>query len=115
MRLPRRSIGWWAALGHRISGLALAIFLPLHFLALGLALEGAASLDGFLRFAELPLVKVAELGLVMLLSIHLVFGLRVLAIELLPWPTRDGLRLRLVYAGIAAMLVVGIAFGVGIA
>jgi len=115
MRLPRRSIGWWAALGHRISGLALAIFLPLHFLALGLALEGAAPLDGFLRFAELPLVKGAGLGLVMLLSIHLVFGLRVLAIELLPWPTRDGLRLRLVYAGLAAMLVVGIVFGVGIA
>ncbi len=107
--LRRHGIGWWAALGHRISGLALAIFLPAHFLALGLALEGAAPLDGFLRFAELPLVKAAELGLVMLLSIHLVFGLRVLAIELLPWPTRDGLRLRLVYAGLAAMLVVGIA------
>ena len=34
---------------HRLSGLALAIFLPLHFLALGLAIDGEARLDGFLQ------------------------------------------------------------------
>jgi fumarate reductase subunit D len=105
--MRRRPVGWWAALGHRISGVALAIFLPLHFLALGLALEGARALDGFLRLADLPLVKAAELGLVALLSIHLLFGLRVLAIELLPW---DGQRLRLVYAGLAAAIVAGALF-----
>jgi fumarate reductase subunit D len=110
-----RGISWWAALGHRISGVGLAIFLPLHFLALGLALEGAAALDASLRFAALPLVKAAELGLVALLSVHLMLGLRVLAIELLPWSARDGLRLRLVYAGVAAVVVVGVAFGIGIA
>ena len=33
----RRSVLWVAALVHRLSGLALAIFLPLHFLTLGLA------------------------------------------------------------------------------
>lgn len=109
-----RGVSWWAALGHRISGVALAVFLPLHFLALGLALEGAGSLDGFLRFAELPLIKAAELGLVVLLSVHLLFGLRVLAIELLPWPGQGGLRLRWVYAGLAATLVAGAVF-VGVA
>jgi fumarate reductase subunit D len=101
-------------LAHRLSGLALAIFLPLHFLTLGLALEGAAPLDGFLRLADLPLVKAAELGLVVFLGAHLMLGLRVLAIELLPWSARDGLRLRLVYAGVAAVLVVGVAFGIGV-
>lgn len=102
--MRRRNPGSWAALGHRISGVALAIFLPLHFLALGLALEGAEALDGFLRFAELPLVKAAELGLVILLVLHLLFGLRVLAIELLPW---QGQRLRLVYGGVALALLAG--------
>lgn len=102
-----RNVGWWAALGHRISGVALAVFLPLHFLALGLALEGAGALDGFLRFAELPLVEAAEFGLVVLLGVHLLFGLRVLAIELLPW---DGQRLRLVYAGLALAAVAGALF-----
>jgi len=113
--MTKHGVSWWAAFAHRLSGLALAIFLPLHFLALGLALEGAAPLDGFLRFAELPLVKAAELGLVVLLGAHLMLGLRVLAIELLPWSARDGLRLRLVYAGLAAVVVIGVAFGVGIA
>ena len=45
---------------HRISGLALACFLPLHFLALGLAIDGEARLDGFLKWTANPLVKLAE-------------------------------------------------------
>ena len=63
----------------------MALFLPLHFLTLGLALDGARTLDGFLAFAELPWVKASEWALVMLLTVHLSFGLRVLALEFLPW------------------------------
>ena len=48
----RKDALWIAALVHRLSGLALAIFLPLHFLALGLAIGGEAKLDGFLRWSE---------------------------------------------------------------
>ena len=40
MRLGHRTgLLWTAALVHRLSGLALAIFLPLHFLTLGLAIN----------------------------------------------------------------------------
>jgi fumarate reductase subunit D len=81
----RGSATWIAAMVHRISGLALAIFLPLHFLALGLAIEGDAKLESFLRWSDQPLVKLAEGGLVFLLTVHLLGGLRVLAIENLPW------------------------------
>jgi len=80
---------WWAYLAHRISGLALAIFLPIHFWALGTALAGPASLDSFLRFAELPLVRLAQWGLVVLLVVHLTGGARLLLIEFRPW---SGLR-----------------------
>jgi len=79
---------WLAALVHRLSGLALAIFLPLHFLALGLAIGGAARLDGFLHWTEQPLVKLSEVLLVFLLTVHLLGGLRVLVIENFDW--RDG-------------------------
>ncbi len=41
-------------------GIMLALFLPMHFLALGLALDGAGTLDRFLAFAELPLVKASD-------------------------------------------------------
>src|SRR3974390_1896504 len=70
---------------HRISGLLLAIFLPLHFLALGLAIDGEARLDGFLRWSDQPLVKLAEGGLVFLLAVHLLGGLRVMVIENFAW------------------------------
>jgi fumarate reductase subunit D len=74
-----------AFLIHRLSGLALALFLPLHFWALGQAIKGDAALDGFLRWADQPLVKFAELGLVVLLAVHLAGGLRLLVLEFFGW------------------------------
>ena len=66
---------------HRLSGIALAIFLPLHFLALATALNGAEALDAFLALTRQPLVMAAEFGIVVALAIHMTLGLRVLAIE----------------------------------
>ena len=76
---------WVAALVHRLSGLALAAFLPLHFLTLGLAIEGEAQLESFLRWSDRPLVKLSESALVFLLAIHVLGGLRLLALENFPW------------------------------
>ena len=80
---------WFAHLVHRVSGIALAVFLPLHFLVLGQALNGAAQMDRWLRFADLPLVKAAEFLLVFALAVHLFGGLRLLALEFLPWSDRQ--------------------------
>ncbi len=80
---------WFAYILHRISGLLLALFLPAHFYVLGLALNQAAELDGFLRWTEYPIVKLAEIGLVFLLAVHFFGGLRLLALELLPWSPRQ--------------------------
>ena len=82
---PRAHTAWWAFLVHRLSGLALALFLPAHFLALGTALRGDDALDAFLRWSEQPLVVFSEWILVMLLAAHLAGGLRILALEFLPW------------------------------
>ena len=99
----RKSVLWVAALVHRLSGLALAIFLPLHFLTLGLALHGERELDGFLRWSDQPLVKLAESGLVFLLLVHMLGGLRLLVIENLPW--RDGQNeLATIAAGLSAVI-----------
>src|SRR5256885_13221947 len=81
----RHSALWIAAMVHRISGLALACFLPLHFLTLGLAIDGEARLDGFLKWTANPLVKLAETLLVFLLAVHMLGGIRALLIENLPW------------------------------
>lgn len=105
----RNHRGYWAFVGHRLSGLALALFLPVHFLALGLALESEAALDSFLAFAESPVVKVAEWGLAGLLALHLIFGLRILALEFAPWPRDGGAREKWIFAGVAAALAAGAA------
>ncbi len=81
----RGHLAWWAFAVHRLSGVALALFLPAHFLALGTALKGEMALDEFLLWSEQPLVVAAEWVLVMLLAAHLAGGLRVLALEFLPW------------------------------
>src|SRR5258707_3696872 len=80
-RSYRRNALWVAAMVHRISGIGLAVFLPFHFLVLGLSLQGAGKLDGFLRWADLPPVKLAEGGLIFLLAVHFLGGLRVLFVE----------------------------------
>src|SRR5262245_5670725 len=98
----RNSALWLAALVHRLSGLALAIFLPVHFLTLGLAISGEARLEGFLRWSDAPLVRLAEGGLVFLLAVHLLGGLRLLTVENLAW--HDGQKRLAVIAGVAAAL-----------
>lgn len=76
---------WLAFMLHRISGVGLAVFLPLHFWVLAMALTDAARLDGFLHLTEAGIVKLAEFGLVFLLAVHMFGGLRLMAMEWLPW------------------------------
>jgi fumarate reductase subunit D len=103
----RRDALWLAALIHRVSGILLACFLPLHFLALGLALEGEAKLGQFLKFGEQPVIKLAEGILVSLLAVHLLGGLRILAVEFgqRPLPQR-----RLVWLSFGAAAALGLLF-----
>lgn len=89
MKTHRDHSLWFAYALQRFSGLALALFLPAHFYVLSLALTQPDRLDGFLHWAETPVVKLAEFGLVFLLAIHMFGGLRLLALEFLPWSGRQ--------------------------
>jgi fumarate reductase subunit D len=98
---------WIAFIIHRVSGLALACFLPIHFLALGLAIDGEARFDGFLKWTANPVVKLAETALLFLLAVHMLGGIRVLVIENLPW--REGQK-RLATAVLAVAALAAIVF-----
>lgn len=111
MQASRLSPGYLAFVLHRLSGLALAGFLPFHFLVLGLAIEGEAGLDAALRWMDRPLVKFAEWGLVVLLTLHLLLGLRVLMLEWGPWS--GGLRYGWIGGGIALSILAGLGFLAG--
>jgi fumarate reductase subunit D len=98
---------YWVFVVHRLSGIALALFLPLHFYALGDAL----ALDPFLAWTRQPLVKAAEWGIVVALAAHFAGGLRVLALELLPW--RDWQK-SLAAAAAGITLAVGLALALSL-
>ena len=85
----RKHTLWLAFILHRTSGLALALFLPLHFYILSLALTDPRALDGFLAWTDLTIVKVVEFGLVFFLAVHMFGGLRLMALEWLPWSDRQ--------------------------
>lgn len=105
-----RRDNYWAFVIHRISGVLLTLFLPLHFYVLGLAVQ-ADAFDRFVRWTENPLLKTAELGLVLLLSAHFTGGLRILLLEFAPW--RDGQKTILAVAGGAA-IAFGLAYGLAL-
>jgi len=100
-------VSLWVAHVHRISGVALAIFLPLHFWVLGNALQ----LDSFLAWTEQPLVKFGEWAIVLALAAHLAGGLRVLAIEFLDWHEWQK---SLAAVAAAVTLAVGLAFALAL-
>jgi fumarate reductase subunit D len=104
-RSPRTQPGFVAALLHRLSGVALAIFVPFHFVALSTVLDGADALDSFLSLTQHPLVKLSETGLVTALALHMALGLRILTIEFL------GARER---TGTAVSACVGVGFAAGL-
>jgi fumarate reductase subunit D len=107
MPARRRNVLWLAALVHRLSGIALAAFLPVHFLVLGLAIGGDDRLDGFLKWTDAPAVKLAESLLILALVVHFLGGLRLLAIENFTW--RNG-QARLAVAAAGLSMVAAFAF-----
>jgi len=96
---------WWAFAVHRLSGVGLALFLPVHFYVLALAIEGEVRLESFLVWSSQPWVKDAEAGLIFLLAAHLTGGVRLLALEFLPW--RDWQKTLVAVSG-------GLSFGAGL-
>ena len=76
---------YWAFVVMRVSGLALTLFLPVHFWALSHALSGVDALEGFLAWTRQPLVKVGETAIVFALAAHLAAGVRLLFVEFVGW------------------------------
>ena len=107
----RNHPAYWAFLVHRLSGVLLSLFIPLHFWALGQALHGEARLESFLRWSDQPLVKFAETVLVLLLAAHLTGGVRLLMLEFLAW---RGWQQNLLAIAAGASLVAGLAFALNV-
>jgi fumarate reductase subunit D len=105
----RGHAGWWAFAVHRVSGLALAVFLPVHFSVLAQSLAGPAALDAVLAWTREPLVEASEVVLVLLLAVHLTGGLRLLLAEFVDWRASWQPTLIAVAGGLAALCALAFA------
>jgi fumarate reductase subunit D len=103
----RNHPAYWAFVVHRVSGVLLVFFLPIHFFALGQALHGEAQFDSYLLWTEYPTVKFAEFGIVFMLAAHMAGGVRLLMLEFLAW--RDW-HLSLLAAAAGIAVAFGLAF-----
>jgi fumarate reductase subunit D len=103
----RASFLWVAALVHRLSGFGLAVFLPLHFLALGLAVDNETQLESVLRWSDALSVKISEAVLLFFLAVHALGGLRLLILENFVW---YGEQKRIAVLATAAATAVSVGF-----
>ena len=99
--------GYLAFILHRISGLCLALFLPVHLYVISLLLDDPQRFDAFLDWTSAPLVKLSETLLIVLAAAHLAGGIRILAIEWFAVPYNHA---RLVSAVATFSIAVGVFF-----
>ena len=103
--------GYVAALLHRLAGITLALFLPLHFLLLATALNGADALDALLDITQTLVLKILEGAIVVALALHMALGLRVLALEFLAFRDRTAVTVSLC---LVAAIAIGILFALNV-
>ena len=103
--LPLVNVGTVAWLLHRLSGVALAVYLIPHFVSVNAARGGPAALDAELAGFASPLFAAAEYVLVLTVAFHLLNGLRIIAIDFLDLSRHHKLLFWLVMAGCAAVFL----------
>jgi succinate dehydrogenase / fumarate reductase cytochrome b subunit len=75
---PRtRHLGTWGFILNRITALGLTLYLCLHLVMLFKLTQGAEVYDGFVKFANLPLIKAGEMLVIAAGLIHGLNGIRV--------------------------------------
>lgn len=81
--LPQNNVGSWAWLLHRLSGIALVLYLIPHFITIHSARGGAAAFDQTLAWYAGPVIALSEFVLVLVVVFHLANGLRIIATDFL--------------------------------
>lgn len=94
-----------AFLIHRVSGLCLALFIPVHLYVISLLLNDPERLDQFLTWTSTPLVKFSESILIFFAAVHLTGGIRIIVYEWFSARPNQG-------PWILATIVLSLVFGV---
>jgi len=75
-------VGFWAWLLHRITGLAIILYLLMHLVVISSVLWGTGSFDAVMAFLKRPWFAAGELLLVTAVIYHGLNGLRIILFDL---------------------------------
>jgi len=103
--LPLVNPGTVAWLLHRVTGVALALYLIPHFVSIHAASGGRQALDAELASFRTPLFAMAEWLLIGAVAFHAFNGLRIIAVDCFDLTGRQRLLFWLVLAACAAVFV----------
>jgi succinate dehydrogenase / fumarate reductase cytochrome b subunit len=103
--LPLISIGNIAWLLHRLTGVAIAVYLVLHFITIGSSRQGPEVFDATLESYTAPVWKVAECLLIMAVAFHIFNGLRIIVIDFFDLSPKQKLLFWLVMGACAIVLI----------
>jgi succinate dehydrogenase / fumarate reductase cytochrome b subunit len=95
--------GYWAWVLHRVSGVAILVFLCFHILDTSLVLVGPGAYETFVTLYRLPPFRVMEVALAGALLYHGLNGLRIIAADFFDAASRA--HRRLWYAAWATFVV----------
>jgi succinate dehydrogenase / fumarate reductase cytochrome b subunit len=96
--------GQWSWVFHRITGVAIILFLWVHVVDTALVGWGPDAYNRVVNVYKNPIVGVMELGLVAAVLFHALNGLRIMAIDF--WPRLTDWNTRLIY-GTVGVYVAG--------
>ncbi|TMK77329.1 MAG: succinate dehydrogenase, cytochrome b556 subunit [Actinobacteria bacterium] len=95
-RLYRGSEGQWSWIAHRVTGVAIILFLFAHIIDTALVGWGPNAYNRVVNVYKNPIVGLLELGLVAAVIYHALNGLRIMAIDF--WPKLVDRNRQLIYA-----------------
>lgn len=75
------SVGSWAWILHRLSGLALIFYLSMHIWVIHTLTKGEAAFNSTMTFLNSPLFKLLEIGLWGVILYHAFNGVRVILVD----------------------------------
>ena len=105
MFLSLKSVGNISWLLHRLTGVALALYLLPHFVSIHSSQQGAQLFDQELDIYTAPIFKFSEYLLVLTVAYHLFNGLRIIAIDCFNVTGHQKLLFWLAMSGCAVVLV----------
>lgn len=103
--LSQKSVGNISWLLHRLSGVALAIYLLPHFFSIHHSRQGPELFDQELNVYTAPFFKFAEFMIVLTVAFHMFNGLRIIALDFFSLEGHQKLLFWMAMTGCAAILI----------